>query len=128
MKSELIAIKDLKKGDKFYYYDNLIYKLLSLTIVHGNNDRVDLVLERFKTKEVINMSINGTSSALHNVYKYTGRDSSSFFAGFRAAIRICEKHMQQFDKENAGIEDDLSAFLLSREEYKKWKQNNFNDE
>lgn len=127
MKPQQILIKDLAKGDKFYYYDHLIYEVLDLAVIHEDNDRIKLKLKQFKTKKITNISITGHDVINHPVYLYTGRDSSSFHAGFRAAMRVCVPHMQVFDKENAEVENELQQYLRSMEAYNEWCSNNFNE-
>jgi hypothetical protein len=67
--------------------------------------------------------ISGMGVRDREYYKYTGRDSSSYFAGFRAAMQICSAHMGSIDKQNAGIYDDFQQFMTMQKEYKLWKQN-----
>jgi len=127
MKSEIVKFKDLKKGEKFYYYDEMIYTLLDLTVIHGNPDKIALKLKKFKTNEIINMDMHGPDINNRTVYRYTGRDSSSFFAGFRAALAICTPHMGVFDLENAEVDNVLTQHMTTLKAYNVWKENNFND-
>ena len=126
--SEQVLLKDLAKGDRFYYYDHLIYEVLDLTIVQDDNDRVELKVRQFKTKKIMGFGFNGTDITSQPVYLYTGRDSSSFHAGFRAAMRVCVPHMQVFDKENAEVENEVQQHIRSMEAYNEWIKNNFNED
>jgi len=127
MKSEQVLVKDLAKGDKFYYYDHLIYEVLGLTIFHKDNNRVELKVRQYKTKIESTIGMSGQDVAVRPIYRYTGRDSSSFHAGFRMAMEICIEHMGVFDKENAEIENDFQRHMKGIEAYKEWMTNNFVD-
>jgi len=127
MKPVLVKIKDLKKGDKFYYYDELVYILLELIVIHGDSDNITLRVKRFKTKVKLDIDIHGQDVINNEVYLFNGWDSGSFFAGFRAAFNICTPHMGVFDLENAEVGEHLKNHLAGLKAHKEWQNNNFSE-
>jgi len=119
-------LTNLKKGDKFYendWNDGNIYELLDLAIIHGEEDEIRYVVRKLGSKYEMQKTIHGTGVVTrHIVCKYTGRDRGSFLAGFRAAVSIYQKHMQEFDKENAGLDTPFETWLTMTRKFNDWKK------
>ena len=121
MKTRLV---DLKKGDKFYpmnWEDEGVYELLDLTIIHGDDSQIFYSVREIGTKIITTHRIYGENVINHTyICKFKGRDEGSFISGFKAAMRLYHKHMQVFDKENAGLNNDFQCWMTMNDEYKKW--------
>jgi len=120
----MLRLADLKAGQKFYdmeYDDENVYELLSLTITHGDEDQIEYQRKNIKTKIVENCRVGGMDVVKRTlVCKYNGRDRGSFIAGFKAAMRVYQKHMQVFDRENAGLDTHYNTWRTMTDEYHKW--------
>jgi hypothetical protein len=126
--SKNIKIKklvDLKKGDKYYSHDwedDSVYELLELIIIHGDNNRIIYKERKIGTDVIISHEVQGLEVVNHaGVCMYRGRDKGSFISGFKAAMRLYQKYMQVFDKENAGLNNHFLIWKTMHEEYEKWK-------
>lgn len=120
----MARLVDLKKGDKFYsmhWNDESIYKLLSLTRIHGEENEFEYETSEIGTGKVVKHSLHGEGAVNRTlVCKYRGRDRGSFIAGFKAAMRVYQKHMQVFDRENAGLDNDAQCWITMNKEYRNW--------
>lgn len=120
----MLRLVDLKVGQKFYtmeYDDENVYELQSLTVTHGDEDQIIYQRKNINTKTVEKIKIGGIGVVKRKlVCKYTGRDRGSFVAGFKAAMRVYQKYMQVFDRENAGLDDPFNIWNTMNQEYQKW--------
>jgi len=119
-------LTDLKKGDKFYendWDDNEVYELIDLAIVQGDEDQIQYYVRKLGSKQKHKKTIHGQGVInRHIVCKYKGRDRGSFLAGFRAAMSIYQKHMQVFDKENAGLDNPFEVWRAMTNKYDEWSK------
>ena len=122
---KLVKLYELKVGEKFYNPDNnLIYVLWGCKFDMNDPDCIEWRGKIWKTSDIPETRrITGLGVRDREYYKYTGRDSSSYYAGFRAAMNICLEHMGSIDKQNAGISDDFQQFMTMHEQYKLWIKN-----
>ena len=122
----MCRLADLKKGDKFYgddWDDNTVYELIDLRITLGEEDLIEYVVRELGEKLETHMKTHGTGVVNRTIVcRYKGRDRGSFMAGFRAATNIYQKHMQIFDKENAGLDNPFQKWQTMHAEYNKWKK------
>ena len=120
----MLRLADLKVGQKFYnmeYDDDNVYELLSLTITHNDEDQITYQRKNINTKMTETIIIGGVGVVKRTlVCKYSGRDRGSFVAGFKAAMRVYQKYMQVFDRENAGLDDPFNTWNTMNQEYQKW--------
>ena len=124
--SKLTKLSDLKIGDKFYNYDNLIYVIHEKKYDVTRKDFISFRLKRYKEKYYIPQTINsfsGLNCTEQEYYKFTRRDEQSFMAGFRMAVELCTQHMGKFDLENSGLDNDMNRYITRQEAYAKWKKN-----
>lgn len=123
----LLRLSDLKVGQKFYamgYDDEKVYELLGLTVTLGDEDQIEYQRRNINTKVVENIKLSGQGIVMRElVCKYNGRDRGSFIAGFKAAMRLYQQYMQVFDRENAGLSNDVHSWMTMNEEYRKWMKN-----
>jgi hypothetical protein len=126
--NQLVKLYELKKGDKFYntHGDNLIYVLHGCEVDMENPHKIKwwgkiFKMGRYEQPETHQMCGFGVRDLEY--YKYTGRDHSSFLAGFRAAAKICNNHMGSIDKENAGIDTPWTQHLTMLNAFREWKKN-----
>jgi hypothetical protein len=121
----LVKLYELKKGDKFYSFDdNLIYVLHDCTVDMNDPDNIKWRGRRYKSADINEThQIHGMGVRDMEYYKYTGRDRSSFMAGFREAIMLCNKHMGSIDKENAGIDNPVAVHMTMLTRYREWCKN-----
>lgn len=117
-------LTDLKVGDKFYsmdYNEDDVYELLSLTVIHGDEDFIEYQRRKLRSQKIEHLTIQGQGMVNRMlVCKFKGRDRGSFIAGFKAAMRVYQKYMQVFDKENAGLDNSFQSWMTMREEYRNW--------
>ena len=123
-KRPYLYYKELKVGDK-YYDEGIVYVLLEIDFDENNPDDIDVVRKQWKTNKIEHIHTHGKNILEAPKFKYTGRDKSSFFAGFDAAMKMCLPYMDIFNLENAGFENEINIFLKMREAYNVWKLNNF---
>lgn len=125
MLSPKVKLYELKKGDKFYNFDdNLIYVLWDCTVDMNDPDTIKWRGKLWKTDDIPETRmIHGVGVRDIEYYKYTGRDRSSFIAGFRYAMMVCTKYMGPYEMTNAGVDSPVSQHLTMLKEYKKWKEN-----
>lgn len=120
----MCRLTDLKKGDKFYendWDDGEVYELIDLTIIQGLEDEIQYHVRKLGSKQELKKTIHGQGVVTrHIVCKYKGRDRGSFLAGFRAAVSIYQKHMQVFDRENAGLDNPFETWQTMSNQYNKW--------
>jgi hypothetical protein len=122
--NELVKIRELKKGDKFYgAHDELIHVFIECEFDETKPDDIKYAVRTFKSTEHNKYAIHTLNAIDTMVYRYTGRDRSSYLAGFRAALRICTPHMGSVDKENAGVDTLLTQHLTMMKAYKEWTKN-----
>ena len=127
MVNQLVKLYELKKGDKFYNtHDNLIYVLHGCEVDMDNPHKIKwwgkiFKMGRYEQPETHQMCGFGVRDLEY--YKYTGRDQSSFLAGFRAAIRTCIPHMGSIDKENAGVDNPMAQHITMLNAFREWKKN-----
>jgi len=117
------TLYNLKPGERFYNYEGLVLEMIHCDYDPNNPDQIGYTAKAFKRKDSITITANGKNVANQYYYRYTGRDYSSFNAGFRAAMRLMIKHMGKFDIENAGMENPVMRHLTMGQEYNKWKIN-----
>jgi hypothetical protein len=126
--NDLVKIRELKKGDKFYgAHDEVIHVFMECTVDEAKPQDIAYVARTFKSMEYNKYAIHGMDAINTMVYRYTGRDRSSFLAGFRAAMKICTAHMGSVDKENAGVDEMFNQHMTMMKAYKEWTKN-FDDE
>jgi len=122
----MCRLVDLKVGDKFYgmdWDDESVYELIDLRIIHGDDNVVEYVLRPLGSKQTSYHTMTGQGVVNRTtVVRYKGRDRGSFIAGFKAAMCVYQKHMQIFDKENAGLDNQFNSWNTMNQEYKKWKK------
>lgn len=120
----MIRLVDLKKGDKFYgmaWNDETIYELVSLTRILGEEDEFEYVTRELGTNKTVKHTLHGDGAVMRTlVCKYKGRDRGSFIAGFKAAMHLYQKHMQVFDRENAGLDNNVQCWLTMNQEFRNW--------
>ena len=120
----LLRLADLKKGQKFYtmeYCDEGVYELLGLTITYGDEDIIEYQRRELKSHVIEHLRVRGQGVVKRTlVCRYNGRDRGSFIAGFKAAMRVYQKHMQVFDRENAGLSNDFNSWMTMNDQYRKW--------
>jgi hypothetical protein len=115
---------DLKKGDKFYamdWDDERVYQLLDLTIIQDDDSEIRYTVKELGSNSITKHGIKG--EAVVNtmlVIKFKGKDKGSYMAGYKAAMRNYHKYMQVFDKENAGLNNDLQCWITMNKEYENW--------
>ncbi|MFA5207517.1 MAG: hypothetical protein WC428_02555 [Candidatus Paceibacterota bacterium] len=120
----LVKLRDLKKGEKFYgKFDEMIHVMVECIYDETKPDDIAYITRLLKAKDVNKYAIHTINAIDIEVYRYTGRDRSSFLAGFRSAIKICIPHMGKVEMENAGINDLLSQHMTMINAYKKWTKN-----
>ena len=124
----MVRVTDLKKGEKFYsmdWDDIRVFELVSLTIIHGEKDVFEYVRRVVGTKTEEHIKIQGTGVVPRSVVlRYNGRDRGSFVAGFKSAMRLYQKHMQIFDRENAGLDNFYNIAMAMNQEYHNWMKGN----
>jgi hypothetical protein len=118
-----VKLYELKEGDKFYYYDNIIYVMKECIYDLNNPDRIEFIAKIFKTKTYVNMTISGMNAIDNLYYKYVSRDKSSYNAGFNAAINLCFNNMLDIEKEDAGIDNPAKIHIKMMESYCNWRKN-----
>lgn len=124
MSATKVKLYELQQGEKFYdAHNNLIYVMIECDHDENNPDWIQYKAKQFRTGALVNKTINGKNARDMQYYRYTGRDKSSFLAGFRAAMRICIAHMGKFDIENAGLENPVEEYIIMMKSYKEWKRN-----
>ena len=120
----MARLVDLKKGDKFYgmdYGDENVYELLSLTRILGDEHGFKYEVRELGTNRIFKKNVAGLDVVNRIlVCRYRGRDRGSFVAGFKAAMRIYHKHMQVFDRENAGLDTTINSWMTMNQEYRNW--------
>ena len=122
--NDLVKIRELKKGDKFYgAHDELIHVFMECTVDETKPDDIAYVTRTLRSRDYNKYAIHGMDAINTQVYRYTGRDRSSYLAGFRAATRICVPHMGSVDKENAGVDEMFTQYLTMMKAYREWIKN-----
>ena len=125
----MVRLVDLKVGEKFYgmdWDDEEVYELMNLKITQGNDSVVEYGTRIVGRKKILQHKMIGDGVVNRTtVVRYKGRDRGSFIAGFKAAMRIYQKHMQVFDKENAGLDNFYNAWMTMNQEFGKWKRMEF---
>jgi hypothetical protein len=120
----LVKLRDLKKGEKFYgAHDELIHVFIECTVDETKPDDIAYVVRTFRSRDIHKYAIHGLNAIDTQVYRYTGRDRSSFLAGFRSAIKICTPHMGKVEMENAGVSEPFNQFMTMMNAYKEWTKN-----
>lgn len=124
----MARIIDLKVGDKFYsmdWHDDKVYELVHLSRVLGEEDTFEYSVRLLGSKIIIRHTITRTNVVNRMVVlRFKGRDRGSFVAGFKAAMRNYQKHMQIFDQENASLDNPVNCWQTMTNEYHKWMKNN----
>lgn len=122
----MVRLVDLKVSEKFYgmdWDDENVYELMSLEIIHGDSNNVKYSTRMVGTKTITETKMNGEGVVNRTtVVRYKGRDRGSFIAGFKAAMRLYQSHMQEFDKENAGLDDMVKSWNTMNQEFGSWKK------
>jgi hypothetical protein len=120
----MVRLVDLKKGDKFYGHDwddPNIYELLDLVKIQGEPNTFKYTVRILGTKIMGEHTISGQGVVNRTVVcRYRTRDRGSFVAGFKAAMHLYQKHMQVFDRENAGLDESWNVAMTMNQEYRKW--------
>lgn len=114
---------ELKRGERFYNWECLIVEMIECWHDPNNPDWIKYAARHFKTGDIITLEDNGTNVRDQMYYRYTGRDRSSFNAGFMATLRLTMKYMQIFDLENAGLEHSIQQYITMSQLYQKWLKN-----
>lgn len=117
-----VNLSDLKSGDRFYNSDDEVLVLIS--DVACDKQQIKFYARKLGSNIPMHYSISyGDGECNYKAFLYKGRHESSFYAGFRAAMRLCAEHMGIFDLENSGLDNPINQHLTMQEEYKKRKQN-----
>jgi len=128
IRGDAILFKDMKIGQKFYeydYHDPLVYVLLDINIDDNKPDDIEYVVRIYKTDQIETKKIHGNGIRdTHYGFKFVRRDRSSYVAGFQACMRLYHEHMQIFDRQNAGLDNDFNTYMEMNKEYNKWVNNN----
>lgn len=118
-----VKLYELKRGDRFYSEEGIIYTFIECEYDENNPDWIKYAVKKFKTNEIIETKVTGYGSRDRLFSRYTNRDRGSFLAGFYRAINLCKKNMNQFEIQNAGIDNPVNVYFTMLEEYNKWKKN-----
>lgn len=118
-------LSDLKRGDKFYWYDGTIFILHEVKVPCAN--QIDFVVRKNRTRGFIKMSHSGKDATNLMVFRYKGRDKASFNAGFKFAIQYCSQYMDDKQKALAQVDSDVMMHLKLNSIYNYWiNSNNLN--
>jgi hypothetical protein len=119
-----IKLIDLRMGDKFYSLDDdLIYVVIAVSYDENKPNEIKYSARRLNSNIITYHTIHSDNAKDLCVYKYTGRNMTSFLAGYRYAMNRCIKHMGLFDRENAGFNDNFKTHMTMLEDYKRWITN-----
>ncbi len=119
-----VKLSELKVGDKFYQpFNDLISIFVNCIVDESNQNCIEYHCKLLNTKDIEIHKIYSTNAINQEVYKYNGRDKSSFFAGFRFAMKHCVKYMGIFDLQNAELDDKFKQHLTMLKQYDNWKKN-----
>lgn len=113
-------------GDLFYsndHQDNCVYELLDLVIIQGNKDWYKYIRKKHKRNDIQTIIVQGINCLERPIIRFQRRDKSSFIAGFRACIQLYHNHVNDWDKQNAGLDNDLKCHIKMHEKYNLWKYN-----
>ena len=119
---DYVLLSELKEGDKFYYHDGLIYRMLECNVVNSN--QIDFVAKLIGNRDIIKMSIHTNNINTLYVYRYTRRDKPSFNNGFKLAIEYCKQYMSPQEIINAHLETEVEIHMTMNGLYNKWKSMN----
>ena len=118
-----VKLYELKRGDKFYDMDGIIMVMIECVYDENIQDTIEYTARQFKTDIVERYKHHGQGMAERLYLKFNRRDKNSYEAGFKMAMRLCTKHMQEFELENAGLDGDIRSYVTMHGEYLKWKRN-----
>lgn len=121
--SVTVRLYELKRGERFYTWEGLIYEMIECWHDPNNPDWIKYAARQFRTGEIITLETQGSNARDQQYYRYTGRDRSSFNAGFMAALKLTMKYMQVFDLQNAGLEHSVQQYMTMTQLYQKWLKN-----
>jgi hypothetical protein len=114
---------ELKRGDKFYDMDDIIMVMIECIYDVNTPDTIEYTARQFKTDIVEKYRYHGEGVAERTFLRFRRRDKNSYEAGFKTAMMLCTKYMQEFELENAGLDGDVKWYLVMHGEYLKWKKN-----
>ena len=124
LKNDLVKIRELKRGDKFYgAHDEMIHVFMECIVDETNPDEIIYATRIFKSWNYNKYKIHGLDAINMQVYRYTGRDRSSYLAGFRAAVRTCTPYMGSVEMENAGVNEIFTQHMTMLKAYREWCKN-----
>jgi len=114
---------ELKYKEKFYDMDGIVMEMIECVYDENLPDRIQYVARQFKTDIIERHGHIGEGVAERTYLRFRRRDKNSYEAGFKTAMRLCTKYMQDFELENAELDTDVKQYMAMFNEYLKWKRN-----
>ncbi len=116
-----LAFSELKEGDRFYYLDGLIYRMLECKVVSPT--QIDFVAKLIGNRDILKMSLHSDVSTIY-VYRYNRRNKPSFNNGFKQAIEYCKQYMSPKEIAIACLDNDAMIHSIMNSCYNRWKSMN----
>lgn len=123
MAAKYVKLYELKRGEKFYDWEGIIHVMLYCVYDPANPDYIEYDARIFKTNEIVNHRLCGKCVSEQPYIKYTGRDRSSFMAGFKRAVELCKSELTKNQQSILKIEHDVTIHLTAGYSYQRWMRN-----
>lgn len=122
----MVRLYELQEGEWFYNQEGLILEMVTCDYDPVNPDIIEYAAKILKSDSYEHIRIQGHGVGEQYYYRYTGRDRSSFIAGFKMAMSLMLPYMGKFDLENTELENPIQQHLTMLKQYDKWKKNEGN--